>query len=250
MSGPMHVTTSESPVFSRLRLRSLFCAACVLLALWSIQNSDSLVVADAPDIARLTLSPRMLEAAEKKYGVRARQRLEAWQKVAHSSRDRPDSAKLKQVNDFFNQIPFVSDSEHWGVNDYWSTPSEMLVTNGGDCEDFSIAKYFTLLMLGVSMDKLKVTYVKARNPNWTPTSQAHMVLTYYADPKAVPLVLDNLLPDIKLANQRSDLTPVYAFNGSGLWLAQQRGTGKHVEGGSSNIGFWRELNARIGKEFD
>lgn len=246
----MHVTTSVSPVSFRLRLRSLLCAFFVLLALWTVQHDESLVVADAPEVARLTLSSRMLEAAEKKYGARARQRLEAWQKVAQSSRDRPDSAKLKQVNDFFNQIPFVSDQEHWGANDYWATPSEMLVTNGGDCEDFSIAKYFTLLMLGVSMDKLKITYVKARNPNWTPTSQAHMVLTYYADPKAVPLVLDNLIGEIKPANQRSDLTPVYAFNGSGLWLAQQRGTGKNVEGGSSNIGFWRELNARIGKEFD
>ena len=52
------------------------------------------------------------------------------------------------------------------------------------------------------------------------------------------------------ASQRSDLTPVYAFNGAGLWLAQQRGLGKTVEGGSNNIGFWRDLIARMGKEFD
>ena len=167
-----------------------------------------------------------------------------------SSRERPEIEKLRQVNDFFNRIPFVSDAEHWRVNDYWATPTEMLMTNGGDCEDYAIAKYFTLLMLGVPMEKLKITYVKARNPQWTPPSQAHMVLTYYADNKAIPLVLDNLIPEIRPASQRSDLTPVYAFNGAGLWLAQQRGLGKTVEGGSNNIGFWRDLIARMGKEFD
>ena len=28
------------------------------------------------------------------------------------------------------------------------------------------------------------------------------------------------------------------------------GSGKRVQGGSSNIAFWRELTARMGKEFD
>ena len=244
----MHVKTSVSPFFFRPRLRGLLCAFCALLALWFAQGDSSFLAAS--DVERLTLTPRMLAAAEQKYGLRARQRLEAWQKLMASPRDRSDGEKLRQVNDFFNQLPFISDQEHWRVNDYWATPTEMLATNGGDCEDFAIAKYFTLLALGVSLDKLKITYVKARNPNWTPTSQAHMVLTYYADIRSVPLVLDNLIPEIKSAAQRGDLTPVYAFNGTGLWLAKERGLGKSVAGGSSNIGFWRELTSRMGKEFD
>ena len=106
--GPMHVNTSVSPVSSWLRLRALLGALCVLFALWAVQQPE-LGAADESELARLVLSPRMLDAAEKKYGTRARQRLENWQKVAQSSRDRPVSAKLKQVNDFFNQTPFVSD---------------------------------------------------------------------------------------------------------------------------------------------
>ena len=58
-------------------------------------------------------------------------------------------------------LPWISDDEHWGKRDYWATPIEMLATNGGDCEDFSIAKYLTLTQLRVPSDKLRITYVRA-----------------------------------------------------------------------------------------
>lgn len=198
--------------------------------------------------SNVRLDGRVLSSAERKYGSSARSRLEQWQRLMDTAKGKSESAKLTLVNDFFNQIPFVSDYDHWGKSDYWATPVEMLASNGGDCEDFSIGKYFTLLTLGVSIDKLKITYVKTRDPN--PINQAHMVLTYYSTPDAVPLVLDNLIPEIKAADQRPDLTPVYSFNGAGLWLARERGEGKRVQGGSNNIGLWRDLLARMGQEFD
>lgn len=218
---------------------------CLIAGIWLLLAGALPVISESTGI---TLTTHMLEGAEKRYGIKARERLEAWQRLIASARSRPESEKLELANNFFNQVPFISDAEHWNTNDYWATPTEMLVTNGGDCEDFSIGKYFTLIALGVSMDKLKITYVKAKN--WNPVNQAHMVLTYYPTPNAVPLVLDNLIPEIKPASQRPDLTPVYAFNGAGLWLAKERGEGKSVAGGSGNIGFWRKLNARMGKEFD
>lgn len=163
------------------------------------------------------------------------------------SKKKSEPDKLTAVNDFFNKIPFVSDAEHWGIHDYWATPTELLASNGGDCEDYAIAKYFTLLSLGISVDKMRITYVKARS--LPPADQAHMVLTYYPKPEAIPLVLDNLVPEIKPGSQRADLLPVYSFNGDGLWLAKERGAGR-VEGGSSRISLWTQLNARMGKEFD
>lgn len=231
---------SRRPVFF-----SLSKFGCLIAGIWLLLAGALPVISEPTGI---TLTPHMLEGAEKKYGLKARERLSAWQKLILSARSRPESEKLELTNNFFNQVPFISDAEHWNTNDYWATPSEMLGTNGGDCEDFSIGKYFTLIALGVSMDKLKITYVKAKN--WNSVNQAHMVLTYYPTPSAVPLVLDNLIPEIKPASQRPDLTPVYAFNGAGLWLAKERGEGKSVAGGSGNIGFWRKLNARMGKEFD
>lgn len=218
---------------------------CLLLGAWLALVTTAAVY---PDSTAIALNAKRLEAAEKKFGAKARARLEAWQSLIDSSRNLPESEKLQVTNDFFNQVPFISDAEHWRAKDYWATPSEMLATNGGDCEDFSIAKYFTLIALGVPVSKLKITYVKAATAD--PINQAHMVLTYYATPSAIPLVLDNLIGDIKPASRRPDLTPVYAFNGAGLWLAKERGEGKSVTGGSNNIGFWRELNARMGREFD
>jgi predicted transglutaminase-like cysteine proteinase len=122
---------------------------------------------------------------------------------------------------------------------------ELLGTGGGDCEDYSISKYFTLLAMGMESEKLKITYVKARG--YGLINAAHMVLAYYPTPSAMPVVLDNLDGDIKPADKRGDLTPVYSFNGDGLWLARERGTGKRVDGGN-RISLWRDMMTRMGKE--
>jgi predicted transglutaminase-like cysteine proteinase len=158
----------------------------------------------------------ILSNAESRYGNlgAARQRIQAWEALIKSSDQLTEQDKLSEVNRFFNrQIRFVDDIRLWNVNDYWATPIEMLIKGAGDCEDYSIAKYFTLRRLGIPSDKLRITYVKALNYN-----QAHMVLTYYASPSAEPLVLDNLINQIKPASQRKDLLPVYAFNAEGLYL--------------------------------
>ena len=158
----------------------------------------------------------ILSNAESRYGNlgAAKQRIQAWEALIKSSDQLTEQDKLSEVNRFFNrQIRFVDDIRLWNVNDYWATPIEMLVKGAGDCEDYSIAKYFTLRRLGIPSDKLRITYVKALNYN-----QAHMVLTYYASPRAEPLVLDNLINQIKPASQRKDLLPVYAFNAEGLYL--------------------------------
>lgn len=160
---------------------------------------------------------QIIRTAESRYGNLgpAKQRIQAWDELIRSSHNLPEREKLTAVNRFFNrQVRFTNDIALWKVNDYWATPVEMLIKGAGDCEDYSIGKYFTLRRLGVPADKLRITYVKALNYN-----QAHMVLTYYATPGAEPLVLDNLINDIKPASQRRDLLPVYAFNAEGLYLA-------------------------------
>lgn len=105
----------------------------------------------------------------------------------------------------------------------------ILGKGAGDCEDYVIAKYFTLKQLGIPTDKLYFTYVKALKYN-----QAHMVLSYYETPKSIPLILDNINGKIKIATQRTDLLPVYSFNGDSLYLAKQEGLGQVVPGGNKN----------------
>lgn len=186
------------------------------------------------------ITQELLDRAGEKYGARAKTRLERWQGLIQGNQDRSEREKLELVNDFFNELTFIDDSIHWKKADYWATPIEMIETGGGDCEDFSIAKFFTLRALGVDESRLRMTYVKALRLN-----QAHMVLTYFSAPGAEPVVLDNLIAEIKPARQRNDLLPVYSFNGDGLWLAKQRNVSGQMVGGSERIGLWQDLLQRM-----
>jgi len=188
------------------------------------------------------ISPRVMAWVEGKYGVLAKGRILSWQDLIARNQGLDEQSQLKLVNDFFNQVTYSTDDEIWGKTDYWATPVEMLSINAADCEDYSIAKYFTLREMGVPIEKLRITYVKSLKLN-----QAHMVLAYYARPDAEPLVLDNLIGRIKVASQRQDLAPVYSFNGEGLWLAKSRGSGKRV-GRSDRISLWRDLITKMANE--
>lgn len=191
----------------------------------------------------LIISERTLKRIDREYGKEARQRVLAWQELVQNTRG-SERAKLEQVNRFFNRLAFIDDAIHWNKADYWATPIEFLASRGGDCEDFAIAKYFTLIKLGIAEEKLTLTYVKAVQLN-----QAHMVLTYYPKPGAEPLVLDNLKHAILPSSQRTDLLPVYSLNGSGLWLAKQRGRGKRI-GSSDRLQRWRELLDKLTQEME
>jgi predicted transglutaminase-like cysteine proteinase len=193
----------------------------------------------------IILDDNTLQQYEEKYGGSAVERLRNWQTLIRSGdvKNKSVQDKLQQVNDFFNQVRFIDDIRHWGEMDYWATPVELLATNGGDCEDFAIAKYLTLKELGVPTEKLRITYVKALRIN-----QAHMVLTFYETPGSEPLVLDNLNTEILPASQRDDLVPVYSFNGDNLWLSKElRGRGQLV-GGSERIKRWKELQQRMSSQ--
>lgn len=179
-----------------------------------------------------------------KYGSSAAKRMQNWQQLMLVNTDKNENKKLEVVNDFFNQLAYESDWDIWGKEDYWATPAEAIGKGQADCEDYSIAKYFTLREMGVPDEKMRIMYVKALEYD-----QAHMVLTYYPDPTSVPLVLDNLNDRILSANKRSDLVPVYSFNGEGLWQAKNRGRDKKV-GSSKRVNLWEELKLRMKKEMN
>ncbi len=147
------------------------------------------------------------------------QRINDWQYLLTSQKQIGELEQLNVVNHFFNQqLRYVEDIDLWHEVDYWETPIQALWKGAGDCEDYAIAKYFSLRHLGVASEKLRITYVKALTQN-----RAHMVLTYYASPEAEPLVLDSLIDAIKPAGQRKDLLPVYSFNAEGMWLPGAKG---------------------------
>jgi predicted transglutaminase-like cysteine proteinase len=188
----------------------------------------------------LKLHPIVLEKIELKYGPAARQRFVDWQKLMAAGKSITEQDKLREVNDFFNHnIQFAEDIVLWLKEDYWATPVELLCKGAGDCEDFAIAKYFTLLEVGVDESKLRITYVKALKLNLS-----HMVLTYYENPQTDPLVLDNLTSTISFASERTDLLPVYSFNGTSLWMNKLKGSGRVVSDGE-RLNVWADLNIRM-----
>jgi len=140
------------------------------------------------------------------------ERFNTWINLLASSSVLPEKAKLSKVNDFFSKrIRFADDQEVWGQNDCWATPMETFAMGAGDCEDFVIAKYYSLLQLGIPVDQLRLTYVRARiGGAASSVVQVHMVLTYCPGPDEEALVLENLIDSILPASRRPDLRPYSA----------------------------------------
>ena len=169
------------------------------------------------------------------------QRVTAWYVLMREKQDAPEMEKLESVNSFFNKLEFVDDLYHWGKEDYWATPTEMLISNGGDCEDFATAKYFTLRTLEVPDEKMRLTYVESLK-----LKQPHMVLSFYREPTAEPLILDSLVHGILSSSERPDLIPIYSFNGNGYWLTRKQSSERL--GGADQLSLWQELLQRFNKD--
>lgn len=214
-------------------MKQLFIALFMLVSCFSTFSTATVPI---------NFSQKKLDTFNKKYGQKATKRLLLWDKLLVTAKDKKTLQKLKAVNDFFNQIRYKLDPKHWGKKDYWASPFEFLGTGAGDCEDYAIAKYFSLRKLGIPEKKLRITYVKYKGRGRY--AQAHMVLTYYHKPNSTPIVLDNINKKLKLANKRKDLKPIYSFNASGLWQAQNKGqSSKRV--GNNNLKSWKDLMSRI-----
>lgn len=187
---------------------------------------------------------RLQRLITQRYGGEAVARYQAWREVVQQAGSTAEADKLRRVNEFFNRrVRFVEDVQVWGRTDYWASPLELLGQGAGDCEDFAIAKYFSLIEAGVERGKLRMIYVRAViGLPGSGVPVAHMVLGYYATPVAEPLVLDNLVTEIRPASRRPDLTPVFSFNGEGVWTA----TGPDRPGTSvERLARWTELIQRM-----
>lgn len=183
------------------------------------------------------------QAAMSRYGQQGIDATAQWLNLIDQNLTESIDTKLERVNLFFNiRTMFGNDIDIWNQSEYWATPMETLSRARGDCEDFTIAKYITLLLLNVPADRLRLVYVRAQTGR--PTPEAHMVLGYYATPNGEPRILDNLKGDILPASQRRDLTPVFSFNTEGIWAGGQRAQGSST----SRLSRWRNVLARIRNE--
>ena len=217
----------SSPAWPALWLVILLALSAVVQAPWA---GDAL---------------RMAQAAQRQ-GPRAVAALPALQALLQQGLAADDEAQLAAVNDFFNRrIVFAEDSEVWSQADYWASPIELLAQGRGDCEDYAIAKYFSLLAMGMPVARLRLVYVRVQLGADPQAQQAHMVLAYYARPDAEPLILDNLITAMRPASRRTDLTPVFSFNSEGLW----QGVGAQSAGDpQARLSRWRDVLAKARAE--
>ncbi len=191
---------------------------------------------------------KLLSTLTQRWGQGPTAKFNTWRTlIAHTS-TLSDEARLKRVNDFFNRnMRFGEDADIWNQPDYWATPMESIGQGAGDCEDFAIAKYFTLRESGVAPAKLRLIYVRAASGSGSGApSQAHMVLAYYAQPEAEPLVLDNLVSEIRPASRRPDLVPVFSFNSDGVFTGGAKETTPAA--GTGRLSRWEDLLKRARAE--
>lgn len=186
--------------------------------------------------------PERIVQAAARHGEQAVQGARALRQSLAGVHD--EAAQVAAVNDFFNRrLAYRDDQDIWGQVDYWASPLESLQKGQADCEDYAIAKYATLAALGVPHRKLRLVYVRVAMGAPGGAVQPHMVLAYYPSPEAEPLVLDNLVAELRPAGRRPDLTPVFSFNADGLW----EGVGAVMVGGAGpteRLSRWRDALAK------
>lgn len=236
--------TTHSPVRAGSR-RAPFQALCLVLAVAAVALTAS-VWAEKP--ATLTIDfQAMSETAEARYGPDSQPLIDDWRSFLGSLTDAPAKVKLEKVNDFFHRhLTYAEDPIVWGAKDYWATPIETLTEGRGDCEDYAIGKYVSLLNAGVANEHLRLVYVRARigGPS-SPVTRPHMVLAYYPTPSAEPLILDSLVRRILPASERPDLLPVFSFNSERLWIGSDRPSS---DSPTSRLSRWQETINRMIEE--
>ena len=196
---------------------------------------------------------RMEQLAEAKHGHTAADTIKSWRAMIEKTRTESDLAKLERVNDFVNyRVSYANDNDVWGAEDYWATPLETFGKGRGDCEDYAIAKYVSLLLMDVPVQKLRLVYVRARVGGGSyPVTHigaqtvAHMVLSYFETPASDPLILDNLIDAIKPAQNRADLFPIFSFNHEGLWMGGERSS---TGDPTARLSRWRDVLQRMRQE--
>ena len=137
-------------------------------------------------------------------------RVESWRRQIESVRSRDPMTQLQEINRFVNNIvPYTTDSANYGVSDYWASPLEFL-RRAGDCEDYSIAKYVSLLELGFRDDQMRIVVVMDVLRNLP-----HAVLSVRINDRNY--ILDSLVDVVLEDRQMTQYEPQYSVNRTSRW---------------------------------
>ncbi|MDE6734019.1 MAG: transglutaminase-like cysteine peptidase [Desulfovibrio sp.] len=141
-------------------------------------------------------------------------RTTTWKILRDRAQGKSPRDVLKLVNTFWNTWPYREDVVNWGKPDYWAVPAQFL-KKSGDCEDYAIAKYFTLKELGIPPEDMRIVVLRD-----TIRNLAHAVLVVYLDGEAY--VLDNLSNVVQPHSRLRNYVPQYSVNENGRWTHIKR----------------------------
>lgn len=135
----------------------------------------------------------------------------AWRQLLRTIRNLPRGEQLARLNRGINKlISHGDDADIFRVRDYWAAPMEFLQT-GGDCEDYTILKYASLLELGYRDRELRIVVATD-----TRRQQDHAVLAVAGEQDITILdsLTDTPLPHEKVRHYK----PVYSVNRTNRWV--------------------------------
>lgn len=167
-------------------------------------------------LKKLSQSLARLEKSLGQPSPEEREALDAWRKVLEPLQDEHELTKIQEVNTKVNARPYVEDIKNWDVNDYWASPVEFLM-RGGDCEDFAIAKYFSLRILGVPAERMNIKVVKDTTKFIKDSKEhvAHAILVVDLE-DGQQLALDNQSSTTEFVDTLDHYKPLYVVNARGL----------------------------------
>ena len=137
-----------------------------------------------------------------------------WLAFLDGIRNLSPAEQLQRVNRYANTRDYILDIDNYGVDDYWAIPREFL-PNGGDCEDYAIAKLFSLRWLGFAREDLRIVVVQDTN-----LRVPHAVLAVARGDDIV--ILDNQVSEVLSQGQIVHYAPVYSINERGWWMYAPR----------------------------
>ncbi|HOT83739.1 MAG TPA: transglutaminase-like cysteine peptidase [Candidatus Defluviicoccus seviourii] len=141
----------------------------------------------------------------------ADRRQQGWAKIVDTARTKQRGEQIAFVNSALNRLlPYRSDRDNWGVEEYWASPGESLARGGADCEDYVILKYWTLRALGFADDDMRVVALKDRYRNF---NHAVLIVSFNGS----WLVLDSRYARVRFEADLPNYQPIYTFNVSGQW---------------------------------
>lgn len=133
-----------------------------------------------------------------------------WRIFLNKLQGLPPTDQLQYVNKYLNQYAYILDPVNYGKKDYWATPKQFMYRTG-DCEDYAISKYVSLLHLGWDKGQMRIVVLQDLN-----LGIPHAILVVYLGEQA--LVLDNQIPQVIEASRIRHYKPIFSINEDRWWL--------------------------------